>query len=331
MADARLKRIPGFIKPFRVEPGRRVRLPHDFDPAGTREVSVKEAKEILRFGRRAPRRLPDASCRPGHLRRRDGPPGDGRGRQGRHDPPRHERRQPAGRPGQQLQDPVERGARPRLPVALPEEAARSAATSASSTAPTTRRSSSSASTPRSWPARSCRRSSRTAASGSAASARSTTGSATSPTRATASSRSSSTSRSEEQRRRFLARIDEPDKNWKFSANDAKERAYWNDYQKAFSEVLSNTSTPWAPWYVIPADDKPFARVAAAGDPGPHADRDRPALPEGRRRRRKAALAGGQGRARGPGARGLRRGSDAKPRSAGRRKTASKKSRKGKKS
>ncbi len=69
---------------------------------------------------------------------------------------------------------------------------------------------------------------------------------------------------EEQRRRFLSRIDEGEKNWKFSGNDAKERAYWDDYQKAFADVLSNTSTPWAPWYVIPADDKPFARVAAAG-------------------------------------------------------------------
>jgi PPK2 family polyphosphate:nucleotide phosphotransferase len=69
---------------------------------------------------------------------------------------------------------------------------------------------------------------------------------------------------EEQRRRFLTRIDESDRNWKFSANDAKERLLWDDYQKAFSDVLSNTSTPWAPWYVIPADDKPFARVAAAG-------------------------------------------------------------------
>ena len=68
---------------------------------------------------------------------------------------------------------------------------------------------------------------------------------------------------EEQRRRFLSRIDEPEKNWKFSANDARERAYWDDYQKAFAAVLSNTSTTWAPWYVIPADDKPFARVAAA--------------------------------------------------------------------
>jgi PPK2 family polyphosphate:nucleotide phosphotransferase len=70
--------------------------------------------------------------------------------------------------------------------------------------------------------------------------------------------------SEEQRRRFLSRIDEPEKNWKFSANDARERVLWGDYQKAFSDILSHTSTEWAPWYVIPADDKPFARVAAAG-------------------------------------------------------------------
>jgi PPK2 family polyphosphate:nucleotide phosphotransferase len=69
---------------------------------------------------------------------------------------------------------------------------------------------------------------------------------------------------EEQRRRFLDRIDEPEKNWKFSAADVRERGHWDDYQKAFSEVLSNTSTEWAPWHVIPADDKPFARVAAAG-------------------------------------------------------------------
>ncbi len=69
---------------------------------------------------------------------------------------------------------------------------------------------------------------------------------------------------EEQRERFLARIDEPQKNWKFSAGDATERVFWDDYQKAFSDVLSRTSTEWAPWYVIPADDKPFARVAAAG-------------------------------------------------------------------
>jgi len=69
---------------------------------------------------------------------------------------------------------------------------------------------------------------------------------------------------EEQRRRFLTRIDEPDRNWKFSAADVRERRHWDAYQKAFSEVLSNTSTPWAPWWVVPADDKPLARVIAAG-------------------------------------------------------------------
>lgn len=68
---------------------------------------------------------------------------------------------------------------------------------------------------------------------------------------------------EEQRRRFLARIDTPEKNWKFSAADAREREYWNDYQRAYSEVSSHTSTRWAPWHVIPADRKWFARLAAA--------------------------------------------------------------------
>ena len=68
---------------------------------------------------------------------------------------------------------------------------------------------------------------------------------------------------EEQRRRLLRRIDLPSHNWKFSAADVKERELWDDYQKAFSEALSHTSTQWAPWYVIPADRKWYARLAAA--------------------------------------------------------------------
>jgi PPK2 family polyphosphate:nucleotide phosphotransferase len=68
---------------------------------------------------------------------------------------------------------------------------------------------------------------------------------------------------EEQRARFLKRIDLPEKNWKFSAADARERERWDDYQSAFSQMLSATSTPWAPWYVIPADRKWFARICAA--------------------------------------------------------------------
>jgi PPK2 family polyphosphate:nucleotide phosphotransferase len=68
---------------------------------------------------------------------------------------------------------------------------------------------------------------------------------------------------EEQRARFLRRIDLPDHNWKFSEADVKERGRWDDYQTAFSEALSHTSTKWAPWHVIPADRKWFARIAAA--------------------------------------------------------------------
>jgi PPK2 family polyphosphate:nucleotide phosphotransferase len=67
----------------------------------------------------------------------------------------------------------------------------------------------------------------------------------------------------EQRKRFLERLDLPEKNWKFSPSDAKERQRWDDYQVAFSEMLSHTSTTWAPWYVIPADRKWFARICAS--------------------------------------------------------------------
>src|SRR5256885_9528986 len=68
---------------------------------------------------------------------------------------------------------------------------------------------------------------------------------------------------EEQWRRFLRRIDLPEKNWKFSASDVRERRHWDDYQRAYSQMLSHTSTDPAPWYVLPADHKWFTRVCAA--------------------------------------------------------------------
>lgn len=67
---------------------------------------------------------------------------------------------------------------------------------------------------------------------------------------------------EEQRIRFLRRLDLPDHNWKFSPADVRERERWDDYQTAFSQMLSHTSTEWAPWYVIPADRKWFGRIGA---------------------------------------------------------------------
>lgn len=66
---------------------------------------------------------------------------------------------------------------------------------------------------------------------------------------------------EEQKNRFLERIEQEDKNWKFSVDDLKERRYWEQYQRAFEDALSNTSQDYAPWYVIPADNKWFSRIA----------------------------------------------------------------------
>jgi PPK2 family polyphosphate:nucleotide phosphotransferase len=68
---------------------------------------------------------------------------------------------------------------------------------------------------------------------------------------------------EEQKRRLLARINTPEKNWKFSLADAKERDYWDDYMKAFEDTFNHTSTTHAPWYIIPADNKWFTRTVVA--------------------------------------------------------------------
>ena len=68
---------------------------------------------------------------------------------------------------------------------------------------------------------------------------------------------------EEQKERFLARIEDPTKNWKFSSADVAERQHWDEYQDALAKMLSNTSTEWAPWYVVPADKKWFARLCGA--------------------------------------------------------------------
>jgi len=67
----------------------------------------------------------------------------------------------------------------------------------------------------------------------------------------------------EQKKRFLERIDNPDKNWKFSASDAKERKYWKEYMNAYEELIKDTATKKSPWYVVPADNKAFARIVVA--------------------------------------------------------------------
>ncbi len=68
---------------------------------------------------------------------------------------------------------------------------------------------------------------------------------------------------DEQKRRFLSRLDEPEKHWKFESGDIKERGHWDDYMHAYQELLDNTSKPWAPWFAIPADNKLYMRVQVA--------------------------------------------------------------------
>jgi PPK2 family polyphosphate:nucleotide phosphotransferase len=67
----------------------------------------------------------------------------------------------------------------------------------------------------------------------------------------------------EQKRRFLERLENPEKNWKFSANDIKERAFWDEYMTAYEDMIRHTATPEAPWYVVPADNKWFTRTVVA--------------------------------------------------------------------
>jgi len=67
----------------------------------------------------------------------------------------------------------------------------------------------------------------------------------------------------EQKKRFLERLDEPGKNWKFSAADIRERACWDDYQKAYEEMIANTATKEAPWHIVPADNKWFTRLVVS--------------------------------------------------------------------
>jgi PPK2 family polyphosphate:nucleotide phosphotransferase len=67
----------------------------------------------------------------------------------------------------------------------------------------------------------------------------------------------------EQKARFLARLEEPEKNWKFSAADIREREYWDEYQEAYQDMIRNTATEHAPWYIVPADNKWFTRIAVS--------------------------------------------------------------------
>jgi len=96
---------------------------------------------------------------------------------------------------------------------------------------------------------------------------------------------------QEQKRRFLERLENPEKNWKFSANDAKERGFWYDYMAAYEDTIQRTATPEAPWYVVPADNKWFTRVVVAAaviDALASLDLDYPQVSEEKRKELAAA-------------------------------------------
>ena len=95
----------------------------------------------------------------------------------------------------------------------------------------------------------------------------------------------------EQKKRFLERLDLPEKNWKFSEADAKERGFWKDYMAAYEEAIRQTAAPWAPWYVVPADNKWFSRVVVAAaiiDAMERLDLHYPLVDEAKRRELAAA-------------------------------------------
>ena len=222
---------------YRVRDGRKFRL-KDHDPADTGGFESKEqGKARLEPGLARLRELQDKLYAQDRWARAADLPGHGRRGQGQHHQARDVRREPAGLPGLLVQGALGRGARPRLPVAHQPRACPSAAASASSTARTTRRCWSCACTRDPRRGRSCRRSWSRTTSGRSASRTSATSSAT--WRATASliRKFFLNVSKEEQKQRFLARLDEPEKNWKFSLGDVEEREHWDHYMDAYEDMI----------------------------------------------------------------------------------------------
>ena len=248
-----VRRVPTDRPPRRAP--RQARHAHPAREAG-RGRHVRPRQGVVGRGHRAPDGPPARPAGPDVGRsqalRAGRPPGHRCRRQGRHDRQGHGGLQPAGLSGQLVQGAVRRGARPRLPVAGPQAHAAARARSASSTARTTRTCSSFGSTT------SC-----PSGSGRSATTRSTTSSGCWRTSGTTIVKFFLSIDREEQRKRFQERYDDPTKRWKFSLGDLDERKLWDSYQAAFDEALSKTSTPWAPWYVIPANRNWFRNLAVS--------------------------------------------------------------------
>ena len=252
---------------LRVRPGTRVDLAK-VDPAETYGRDEGRRGRGARDGARAADRSPGPPLGRGQAQGPRRPPGDRRGRQGRHAPPRHGRVQPAGLSRHRVQGAVGRGARPRLPVARPPARPRQGRDRRLQPLPLRGRPR--RSRPRHRPegrlVAPLRPDQRVRAS-------------CSPRKARRSSSSSSTSTSDEQRERFQARLDDPTKRWKFRLGDLEERKHWDDYIAAYEDALSRCSTDKAPWYVIPSNKKWFRNLAVTDILADTLDDLKPRYPE----------------------------------------------------
>src|ERR1700748_1148227 len=258
--DKRLRFMTDLIEPLMVPPGSTVRLSRDHDPGYTGQVPRRQAADLLADGVDLLAEYQDPLPPAGPDRRAPGLAGTRRVRQGQHHQARDERCQSAGGGGPCLQTALRRGTGSRLPLAVPARPARAGPDRHLQPLPLR-------------------------------------GGARRPGASGAAGRGTDAQRREkiwerryreindweryladngihivkvmlnvsrrEQAKRFLKRIDHPDKNWKFSPSDVRERRHWDEYRHAFDIMLSRTSTKWAPWYVVPADHKWFSRLATA--------------------------------------------------------------------
>ena len=274
-----------FIERYRIDKPDRFRLA-DFDTADTARIESRQGRGqgAARGGCRASRRIAGAALCRGQVGGADRAAGHGHRRQGRRHRARHGGRQSAGLHRAFVQGAERGGDRPRFPVAVGAAAARARAhrhlqplalrRGAGGARPSgVARAPEAAAEPH-----------RQGRSGSIASRASAASSAILRAAERSSSNSSCTSRTEEQRQRLLARLDEPAKRWKFSAGDIAERKLWDKYMAAYEDAIRATSREHAPWYVVPADSKPFARLVVARAIVDALSRLDLKYPEGRRRR-----------------------------------------------
>ncbi len=259
------KKLRSLATLYRIDHGKKFRL-QDFDPGDTGGLpkEFKEESEAVAAALHA------ATCRDAGQALRAGSlgaaadlSGNGRGGQGWHHQACDERGESAGLSGVLVQDAFRRKNSLTATCGERRSACRNAAKSGSSIVPTTKRSWWCACIRNCWRPSACPRPASATISGRSASRTFPPSSATPRATASRFAKFFLNLSKEEQKRRFLARLDEPEKNWKFSAADVRERRFWDDYQQNYEDMIRHTASKHAPWIVVPADNKWFARLVVS--------------------------------------------------------------------